>query len=422
MSKQWLKVTMFTALLMGATTAWGGGIFLYEIASPEVGLAAAGWSARAQDPSTLFTNPAGMSRIEQPTLQGGLEGLYLDFKFKADGDTTTSGSDGDASGWLPSGSLFYVHPINEKFSAGIGMVGYFGLSADYGDKWVGRYYLTDITMQGLSFMPSVSYRINERFSLGAGLNAMYAVLEQTAAVNNLDLLSLPDGEMSIEDATWGFGANLGILYEMNSDTRFGLTYLSAVDLEFSDDPKFKKLGPLLDAVLGAAKLSLDLDMTVPQSLMFSGFHQLNPKLAIMGNLGWQDWSEFGKVGVGVTSTIVDPQELTADRNYKDTWHVAVGGQYQINEKWMGTAGLAFDSSMMDDKDRTLDLPAGETWRLGLGGQYEYSKALTLNGGYTLAWMGDLDVDQERGTRAGRVSGSFDSAAIHAFTLNATYRF
>jgi len=35
----------------------GGGILLYEFGTAEVGLAAAGYAARAQDASTAFTNP-----------------------------------------------------------------------------------------------------------------------------------------------------------------------------------------------------------------------------------------------------------------------------------------------------------------------------------------------------------------------------
>ena len=415
-----LTLTVFFFIVLGANVAWGGGLFLYELATPDVGLASAGWSARAQNPSTLFTNPAGMSRIKKPSLQGGLQALHLGAEFSQDGNTTTTGSDGDASEWLPAGSLFYVHPINDKLSAGIGTFGYFGLSADFGDSWVGRYYITEVTLQGLVFSPAVSYRINDKFSLGAGLMSMYTILEEKAAVNNLDIFG--DGEMSIEDATWSFGANLGILYELDESTRIGLTYLSPMDLEFSDRPEFKNLGPGLDAILGALNINLDLDMTVPQLLMLSAFHQLNPKLAIMGNLGWQEWSEFGKISVAVATDIVDLDELTADRDYDDTWHAALGAQYRFNEKWMGTAGVAFDSSMVDDDSRTLDMPVGDTWRFGLGGQYEHSESLSINGGYTLAWVGDLDVDVNRGTRAGRVSGHYDSVAIHALTLNATYRF
>ena len=78
---------------------------------------------------------------------------------------------------------------------------------------------------------------------------------------------------------------------------------------------------------------------------------------LMGNLGWQDWSEFGKVGVTMASE--DTSSLTIDRNYKDTWHVAFGAQYRVADPWLLTAGVAYDSSMVDDEDRTPDLPMGK---------------------------------------------------------------
>ena len=113
--------------------------------------------------------------------------------------------------------------------------------------------------------------------------------------------------------------------EPRKGTRFGLTYLSEGDLKFKDKPNFSSLGPGMEAILRANGLldaKIKIEFTMPQALMFSAYHDLNDRWAIMGNLGWQDWSEFGKVGVAVASE--DTSSLTVDRNYKDTWHVAFG--------------------------------------------------------------------------------------------------
>jgi len=75
----------------------------------------------------------------------------------------------------------------------------------------------------------------------------------------------------------------------------------------------------------------------------------------MGNLGWQDWSEFGKVDVTVAAE--DTTSLTVDRQYEDTWHAALGAQYQLSAPWLLSGGIAYDSEMVDEKDLTPDLPA-----------------------------------------------------------------
>ena len=153
-----------------------------------------------------------------------------------------------------------------------------------------------------------------------------ACLSKKTAINNIGP-NQADGRLELEDDDLTYQANLGILVEPREGTRFGLTYLSEGDLEFKDEPDFSKLGPGLEAILRAQGLrdsEIEVEFTMPQAVMLSAYHELNNRWAVMGNMGWQDWSEFGKVGVSLTSQ--DASSLTVDRNYKDTWHVAVGCQ------------------------------------------------------------------------------------------------
>jgi long-chain fatty acid transport protein len=406
------------ATLFASGHAWAGGIMLYQFGSDDVGLAAAGWAARAQDASTVFTNPAGMSRLEKSQFMGGMQALYGDVKFSPNSATSVSGSDGgNALGWMPGGSAFIVHKLDKDLSIGFGVLSYFGLSEHYDDNWVGRYYVQNSTLMGLTLTPAISYRVNSWLYLGAGLNAMYGYIDSQVAVNNAGDVR-PDGQLKYNDNQWGFGANLGILVEPKPGTRFGLSYLSEVKLNFSDTPEFSGLGPGLEAVLRAGGLttsSMDIKMTVPQMLMFSAYHQLNEKWAIMGNVGWQDWSRFGKVDVGINSS--NPHSLTVDNDYNDTWHVALGAQYRFSPAWTFTGGIAYDSSAVDSDKRSVTIPMGDVWTFGLGAQYAISPTLTLGAAYSLAWIGDMPVNQRRGPLAGRVAGEFNSSSLSFFALN-----
>ena len=413
-----------TSLVMAIALppAQAGGLYLYELGTPDVGAAAAGWAARAQDASTVFTNPAGMTRLEKSELLVGIQPLYLRSEFSPDDNTTTSGPDGDASTWLPAGGLYYVHNLMPKLKIGLSTVGYFGLGLEYENDWVGRYYIQEIKLQALGIQPALAYQVTDWLSFGAGVVALYGVLDQKAAVNNPGP-NQDDGRLKIEDDDWTYQVNLGVLVEPRKGTRFGLTYLSEGDLEFKDEPNFSNLGPGLEAILGTQGIldaEIEVEFTMPQAVMLSGYHELNDRWAIMGNLGWQDWSEFGKVGVTLTSE--DASKLTVDRNYKDTWHVAVGGQYRVADPWLLTAGVAYDSSMVDDDDRTPDLPLGEQWRFGLGASYDWSEKLALGLGYTFLWGGDLDMDVNRGPLAGRVSGTYDNVSMSFINFFLNWKF
>jgi long-chain fatty acid transport protein len=413
-----LLVTAAAVAIIANQSVQAGGISLYEIATPDVGLASAGYAARADDPSTLFKNPAGMSRLDGAQFQVGVQALYADLSFSPNANTSPrlgTGDGGNAVGWLPGASLFVTVPLGERFRVGLGTFSYFGAAEDYGDTWVGRYYVQKSTLVGVSLMPSVSFKATDWLSIGAGLNAMYGYLDSKDAVNNL---FGPDGQMTLKDHTWGFGADVGALIEASDKTRFGVTYLSPVDLNFKPTPTFTGLGPVLGAVLANPR-ELNLKATVPQSVMVSAYHALNEQWALMADFGWQNWRQFGYVQAGVESG----GTTTLNLKFQDTWHGALGAQYRLSEKWLFSGGAAFDSSAVTSENRTVTLPMGQTWRFGLGVQYQVSQKVNIGLAETFMWLGNMSVDQGSNlSLRGRVSGSFNDAWSSVTSLNLIWKF
>ncbi len=415
---------MAVSAVMGVSDAGAGGIILYEIGTPDLGRASAGWSARANDAATLFKNPAGMSRLPGHNLQVGLQGMNGQFGFKPDNNTMVDGNDGgNPVGWIPGASVFYTHELPSGWNIGIGAFSYFGLATKYDQGWVGRYYVQESAMLGLSLMPAVSYRANETFSFGVGLNWMFGSFKQEAAVRNIAEQS--DGMYSLKDNTQGFGADVGILCEFSEETRMGVTYLSPVKLDFKVTPEFTGLGPLMEFALSRAGVigtEIDLGMTVPQMLMGSIYHELSDDFAVMGNLNWQNWKEFGKVEIAAGDTL---GETTAYLQFEDTWHAAAGAEWKAAPAWLITFGIAYDSSPVEDADRTLQMPVGKMWRFGAGGEWDASESIKIGFAYQLGWMGDLLVDQSKqlGNLAlNRVSGAYESTAIHTIAVNLMWAF
>src|SRR5215831_13601242 len=202
-------LSAFIAISVTETTH-AGGIILYEIATPDLGLASAGYASRADDASTLFKNPAGMDRLDGVQLQVGLQALYGSVYFSHDPNTSPRlGTDNgkNAVNWLPAAGLFATMPLGERWHVGLGLFSYFGSALDYGDNWVGRYYVQKSALIGASVMPSVSFKATDWLSIGAGLNAMYGYLDSHTAVNNL---IGPDGQMRLKNTTWGFGGDVGV--------------------------------------------------------------------------------------------------------------------------------------------------------------------------------------------------------------------
>lgn len=408
------------SLITLISTADAGGLSLYEIGTSDVGLASAGWAARAQDPATLLKNPAGMSRLEGNQFQGGAQLLQSGVAFSPAAGTTVDGNNGgNPIGVLPAASMFYVHGLGEDFKLGLGLFSNFGLAMNYNSGWVGRYYALDNALIGVSIMPGISYRINDKWSIGAAANVMYGYLNYTAAINNRPFANVPDGQMQMKDNTWGAGGNVGLLFEPVMGTRFGVTYTSAVKLNFADTPTFTGLsGPIGTALQnrGALNHQLDLGVTVPQSVMVSSYHEFTDHLAMMLDFGWQNWSQFGKVEIGLSGT---PAALstTTSLNYQDTYHVALGSRFRLNEGWLLNTGFAWDSSMIPNQSYTVSLPVGQAYRYGLGAEWQATSKLNVALSYELACSGDLPVNQNRGPLAGAVVGQYPGAYLNFFQVS-----
>ncbi len=415
------EILKLTALVLASGTlvnqsARAGGIDLYEISTGDVGLASAGSAAGALDASTLFKNPAGMSRLDGPQMNSSLQVLYGNAQFSGNASTSPGGNGNNAVGALPGASLFITYPVTEKLTVGFGTFSYFGLSEDYGNNWAGRYYVQKGTTLGLSLMPAASFKVNDWLSVGGGLNAMLGYLDAQVAVNNL---GPSDGQMKVNDTAWGFGGNAGIMIQPTEGTRIGVDYLSQVDLNFSDKPSFSNLGPVFGSLNPP---TLDLGMSVPQSVMVGVYQVLNDKWAVMADVGWQNWSRFSAVSIGVnTSNPANSKDLTSNLNLDDTWHGAVGLEYKYSKQWRFTGGFAYDTSAVSDANRSVALPVAATYRYGIGAFYHLNQSMDLGAAYELAWSGDVPVNQSSAYR-GTVSGSYNNLCFQFLSLNLNWRF
>jgi len=216
--------------------------------------------------------------------------LHGDVAFTPGAGTTVEGNDGgQAVGWVPGGSFFYVNTVSPRVKYGIGLYSNFGNMMKYDDNWVGRYNIQQGTLLGMSLALALAYRVDEHLSIGVAANVMYGKFDSQVAVNNA-LDQMGDGRLNLSDSTCGLGGNIGLIYEFNPRTRIGLMYSSPVKLNFSGENQWSGLGPTIEKILAAHGLlnsQTNIDITVPQQVMLSYYHQSTDNLSVMANIGWQ---------------------------------------------------------------------------------------------------------------------------------------
>jgi long-chain fatty acid transport protein len=402
-------------ILYGICTglAYAGAAYIYEMANvTDTGYAGAGLAARAGDAGTVFTNPAGMTRFEKSTYLAGATPLYIYAPFNSDQNTTATGPDNGVTELFGGGSFAAILPVGDRLRFGISAQNFFGLALDWGQSWVGRYQSTKAAIIAPQLQPTVAYKVSNWLSIGAGAGLTMGYLADEARVNNLDP-NLGDGKLKYDDTDFAVQGNFGIMIEPSDKTRIGLRYLTETDLDFKDDIFLSGVEPgIADAVKGAK--GLDLGMKMPQALMAGIFHQFNDKWAFLGSVGWDDWSQFNRITVKVDGTGIN---RVVHAKFQDTWHVGVGAQYQYTPKWMLTAGFSYDSSMSTGSTRPVELPLGAMYRYGAGFKYRKSDKVTLGGGLSVLYEGELKVKQAGSpVSGGVVDGEYDNAVITFLSL------
>lgn len=345
------KIILLSGLCF-STLSHASALYFYEIGTEDTALAGAGQAARAQDASTLLTNPAGMTRLPDHMVTGGLQAMGGDIPYSLDDESSGRQSPGNVMKLFPNASMFYTQRLSDNVSAGLGLYGNYGLGIDFGN-WAGDRLIKKSTMVAMTLSPGIAWKLNDKISIGAAAGLNYGFLSLTRNVDGNDEKQ--------NDHDWAMNYRLGLLMDLTEQTRAGITWTSKTDYHFNIDGKARF--PNLPNV--EYDLPISAQVRAPQQVMLSLVHDMNKQWSVMGDLGWQDWSQFGSPQI-----VVNGQTSDRSNRLKDTWHTALGVQYRPDEQWRVNAGVAFDSTpYKTQSDVALSLPTGDEWRFATGAQW-----------------------------------------------------
>jgi long-chain fatty acid transport protein len=422
----WRRVSRLTSLatvilLIFVSHAQGAGLLLYETGAPDLGTASAGRAAMAADASTAAANPAGMTLLDRSQLLGTSGAMLPSTNFDIAPQTTTPGGGGGNAGvFLPIGGFFYVYKLSERVRLGVAIDSDFGAAFNYGKQWTGRYYVTQESIITAKVNPSIAYMVNDWLSVGAGFSFSGGRLLFQSKVNNVRP-RIPDGGLGLESWDEAFSGNVGILLRPIAKLRIGLTYQSQVDYKFGFRPHLTNLGPVLTRLrkrIGGTKVNIPME--VPQQVMASVVYDVTPKFSLMGNVGWQNWSAFGKFPIGISA--LKQRTVTANLHFSDTCQIAIGQQLRIAEKWLWSAGFAYDSSPVSRANRVPSMPIDRQLRYGTGIQYQINRDVTAGAAWEFMDAGPAPYSARRGPLAGTLQGHYSTDYMNFLALNVIWKF
>ena len=295
------KLALLCATLSAGLSgqAAAAGFQLIEQGVTGMGSAYAGGSAQAEDASTVYFNPAGITRLPGTQFIAAAHLVMPQAKFDDENSTTVTGAslggengqDAGEEGVVPN--IYLTHQLNQDLFLGLGINSPFGLKTKYDDDWVGRYYAIKSDLKSVNINPSLAYRVNDRLSIGGGISAQYVDAKLTNAVDfglimNPALSTLADGETKVQGDDWSWGYNLGALFNLTDSTRIGAHYRSKIEYTVKGSVEFKDVPAPLQGVFTDGNAKSDVDL--PWTLSLSVFHQINPAWAVMADYTRTGWS------------------------------------------------------------------------------------------------------------------------------------
>lgn len=439
------------ALTLTAGQAFAAAFALQENSGSGLGNAYAGGAASAEDAATLWSNVAGMSRISTYQIVAAINLIKPSSKFENGASAAAfnqplGSTGGDAGSLKAVPNVYIVVPINRQWSFGLGVNAPFGLITEYDNGWIGRYQALKSDVKTINVNPAVSWKISDNLAIGVGANYQQIKATFTNNVNYSAALAQAAGQAAAgglipaslvpvivgatpgldtfadvtgDDYSWGW--NIGILFDIDKNTRVGAQYRSSIKYNIAGNvtftnPALPTLPPTLAPVVATIANAVNgvlvnggvtADIELPSITNVSFFSKLDNRWDVMGDVQFTQWSTIQNLKFTRTTGAV---LSSTPENFKNAWRYSLGVNYHQDDRWMFRGGFAYDQTPTNSVDLTPRLPDGNRTWATIGAQYKFSPQLAVDAGFAYIWISDPSINQNAGstTANGLINGNYNS--------------
>jgi long-chain fatty acid transport protein len=418
-----MRACVALALAGGATGASAAGFQLMEQNASGLGNAYAGQAAAAENASTIFFNPAGMSLLPGAQVTGSVNFIRPSVKFTDSGasraplglagtpEPAGGLNGGDAGGWNTVPDAYLSYQITPSIWAGVGISAPFGLKTQYDANFIGRFQSQSTVLKTYDVNPSVAWKINDTISVGAGLSYQHANFKLDRSFSKV----VTEVPQSLDLSDNGLGWNLGAMFSPGAKTRIGLAYRSSVGYQLS--------GGVNVAATAGFPTTATANVRLPATTSLALSQALNDKWQLLADATFTQWSSVKAVPLVLASGVVGD---TFNFQFRDSWRAGIGANYKWTPDLMLKLGVAYDQTPVTDQFRTTTLPDNDRTWLSIGGKWAASKQSTVDFGYAHLFVSNSSINQVRGVvpigaQQGNVVGSYKNS-VDIVSMQYTYSF
>ncbi|WP_318455693.1 outer membrane protein transport protein [Photobacterium leiognathi] len=405
--KRYIACVIGTAL---SSQAFAAGYQVSEHSAAGLGRAYAGDAAVADTAAVIARNPAAMTLFKKAEVSGVASVINPSVNID-DHTNNEKAKDIAPISFIPA--AYYIQPLNNKVAVGLALFSNYGVTTDYPKDMKSGSLAGKTSLETINFNPNIAYRVNQHLSLGAGVSLIYGTAEFDRRLGSLSY-SMPSSNLiDMKGTSWGWGWNIGALYELDQNNRFGLSYRSQVDLDFDGDFT-DYLGPITGKPHNT--VSANLSLPLPAIAEFSGFHQLDSQWAISYSLQWTQYNKFKEIKA-TSSQCNSGTCFLKKENYKNTYRWAVGTTYTMNDKWTLRYGFALDQNA---GQATLSIPDTDRYWYSAGATYHFNPDLSVDMG--LSYIHSKKASFKEETPTGDMNSFTSTGSAYLAAMQINYRF
>ena len=324
--------------------------------------------------SSIFYNPGSLSFMKDNySFSLGASGIMSNAVYRA------TDSDYEARTSNPTGTPFYFYgagKITEDMSVGVGVFTPYGNSVQWDNDWAGRYLVQEIALSAIFIQPTVSYKIGDKFGIGAGFDIVLGSVDLSKAIP-----APVEGQFNMNGKSTAFGFNIGAYFQATEKLNIGVDYRSKVNMKVENgDTKFMDVPASLRAYFPETG-NFDAELPLPANLDIGLSYQLSEKFMLALEMNYVFWSAYD-------SLIIDFKEnnekLTDSRNpreYKNSMILRLGGEYKLSDKLIARAGVYYDPTPTNEKYFTPETVSLNTFAFTLGLSFMPVKGLSIDLSY-----------------------------------------
>lgn len=385
------KIALAITIILASCQASTAGFQLNSQSATGLGRAFAGDAIIADNASVMARNAAAMALFDKTSLSLGvsinkskIEVTDASYQQGATYNTTSNYDDAGNIAYVPNFHL--IMPINDKITVGVDLYSNFATKTEFDNSFKGAEYggVTDLASVNLGI--AASYRLNQQWSVAAGLDIIYG---QGKLQRNLNAYHPVTGGiietktgLDVDVAGADLGFNVGTVFELDKNNRFGISYHYSPELEAKGDVTFLREGD----VTPVTATDDTLYMQLPDMAEFSGYHRIpDSKFAVHYSVQWIGWSVFNTLDSKAHGTLNDYQ-------WKDTLHFSIGGTYYLSPVWTLRTGYMYDQGAQNEIT-SISVPDSDRQWFSAGFTYHISDKSNVDFGATYVLGKEVQVNE-----------------------------